>query len=386
MIIFVASGGTGGHIMPALCVAKKMIAEDFELYFLGDDKCKNYIKNEPKINYYQIKSSQIQGNFFKKIKAAIKILSGILQSIFLIITKKPKYIICFGGYATFPIGIAAILLKSKLIIHEQNSHIGRVNKIFAKYAKKIATTFPVTYGLDNSYKDKISITGNPIREEIANLKEKDYKLPEFAKFKLNMESRFGYDILLKSDFQKIKNHQREFFNILVIGGSGGAQIFSEILPKSFFNLKANVKENICIFQQCRSNLIEQTFKEYKSFNINIIIDSFFENMSSLIANSHLIIARSGSSTLFEISAAKKPTILVPFAKSADNHQLKNAQFFANNEAAILIEEKDFTINNVTKLLNELIINKKKLELLSSNIAKLAKFNCEQEILNLIKSG
>lgn len=385
MIVFIASGGTGGHIIPAVCVAKKFIIESDDVYFLGDDKCQNYLKNEKKIKFYQIYSSQIKDNLSQKIKAAFKISLGILQSLWLIIIKKPEYIVCFGGYSTFPIGVAAILLRKNLILHEQNAHLGKVNKIFAKYAQKIAISFPVTFGINDIAADKIFVTGNPIRKNIADLYQIDYKLPDFSRFKINMEARLGYDVLLKSDFQKLKNHQKEFFNILIIGGSGGAQIFSEILPKSFFNLKDSIKENICIFQQCRKDLVKQTFEEYKSFNINIVIDSFFEDMKTLIAASHLVIARSGSSTLFEISAAKKPLIIVPFAKAAENHQLKNGQFFANNDAAILIEERDFTINNMSKLFNELINNRKRLENLSNNIAKLAKFDCDQQIINLIKN-
>ncbi len=382
MIIFIASGGTGGHIMPAKSVANELSKEN-DVFILGDQNCLNYFKNNQNFRRCKITSSQIKKSPLEIIKFLTKVLLGFSKSLLLILAKKPKYVICFGGYATFPIALATIFSPAKLIIHEQNAHLGKVNRIFAKYANKIAISFPKTSGLDSKYLNKVFLTGNPIRQEIISLNDLEYKLPSKEVKKVKAKDRMGYRVILHSDFKNVQNVSREPFIISVIGGSGGAKIFSEILPKAFFNLSDALKENLFIFQQCRKDLVKSTFENYKLYNLSVTVNHFFEDMASLIADSHLVIARSGSSTIFELSAAKRPMILIPFAKSADDHQLKNAQFFAKHKAAEVIEEKDFTVNNLTRLLSELILNDKKLYELSSNSAKIADLAASKKICELI---
>ncbi len=156
------------------------------------------------------------------------------------------------------------------------------------------------------------------------------------------------------------------------------------MPKAFFNLPEDVKNYLYIFQQCRSDLIQSTYEQYEKFNMNIEIDDFFEDMREKISSANLIIARSGSSSLAEFAAAKKPMILVPFAKSADNHQLKNAKIFEENGLALVIEEKDFTINNIAKTLTNLLQNKEILLKMSKNCEKIANLDATKNLANLIR--
>ncbi len=193
----------------------------------------------------------------------------------------------------------------------------------------------------------------------------------------------GYNVILASDFFDQSNAESDLFKILIIGGSGGAKIFSEILPKAFFNLSEELKSRIAITQQCRSELKESTFFSYRAFNMNVAIDSFFTDMPKLIAESHLIIARSGASSIFEFCAAKKPMILVPFALSADDHQEKNAKYLEENGAAIVVREGEFTINFMTELLKDLIGNPNKLQRLSQNAAKLAVLDAAKKLSELL---
>jgi UDP-N-acetylglucosamine--N-acetylmuramyl-(pentapeptide) pyrophosphoryl-undecaprenol N-acetylglucosamine transferase len=202
---------------------------------------------------------------------------------------------------------------------------------------------------------------------------------------IQMDNKMGYNVLLASDFyQEKKKNTQNLFNILVIGGSGGARIFSEILPKAFFNLRENIKSQLQITQQCRAELMMATFEQYKSFNINIVIDSFFVNMPDLIKSSHLIIARSGSSSIFEFCAAKKPMILVPFALSADNHQEKNARYLEKNGAAIVVTESEFTINKINELLKNLIDSHATLKNMSNNAASLAVLDATKNLALLVE--
>jgi UDP-N-acetylglucosamine--N-acetylmuramyl-(pentapeptide) pyrophosphoryl-undecaprenol N-acetylglucosamine transferase len=371
MTIFITTGGTGGHIIPARCLAFEL-AKDEKIIVLADKKYQNYIKNNDNFNSIIINSSQIVNSAFKMPLAATKIAFGVIKSIFLMIVHRPKYIISFGGYATFPVLFSAIITRRKIILHEQNAHFGKVNRIFAKFAAKIALTFEKTDGISPELQKKCIITGNFVRPEILKLNEKEYILP--TKSELKERDKMGYEGLILAsefdDFDEFENN-RQLFNILIIGGSGGAQIFSEILPKAFFNLSDEIKNNIKVTQQCRPDLMEETFEQYENFNINIEIEHFFEDMDKKIDEAHLIIARAGSSSLSEFAIAKKPMILVPFALSADNHQLKNAKFFQENEAAILIEEKNFTINNISQNITKLLKNPQILRKMSQNCQKIA---------------
>jgi len=386
--VFIVSGGTGGHIIPARCLAEYLSQENREVVFFGDAKLASYIKAQDRFKSIIISSSQLKKSPIFLIKAAIKIGFGILQSLYFFLTLRPKYLIAFGGYATFPLLVAAIITKTEIILHEQNSHLGKVNRIFAKYAKKIALSFVETSGISAEFLSKTSFVGNPVRQEIIDLNKVPYTLPDLNEKPEEQEiktgNKMGYDVLLASDFYPQKTEKSQnLFKILIIGGSGGARIFSEILPKAFFNLSEGFKEHIHVTQQCRRELMPETFAQYKSFNINITIDAFFDNMPELIKESHLVIARSGSSSIFEFCAAKKPMILIPFAQAADDHQQKNAQYLEKHGAAIVITETEFTINRINEVLKNLIDSQTTLKKMSENASSLAVLDATKNLARLI---
>jgi UDP-N-acetylglucosamine--N-acetylmuramyl-(pentapeptide) pyrophosphoryl-undecaprenol N-acetylglucosamine transferase len=381
--IFIIAGGTGGHIIPGRCLASQLALDGLDVTFFGDKKIVSYIKKTDNFSSKIIHSSQIRKEPLLLAQAAFNIAVGVLQSLYFILRFRPKYIVAFGGYATFPLLAAAIATKTPIILHEQNSHLGKVNRIFTKYAQKIALSFVETSGISAENLSKTVFVGNPVRDEILQLNKVVYTLPINEEQEIRTDNKMGYDLLLASDFHE-KEAEKKLFNILIIGGSGGAKIFSEVLPKAFFNLRETLKENIHITQQCRQELMKQTFEQYRSYNINIVIDSFFQNMPELIAASHLVIARSGSSSIFEFCAAKKPMVLIPFALSADNHQEKNARYLENHGAAIVVPEIEFTINKVTDLLKNLIDNHATLKKMSENAASLAVLDATTNLAKLVK--
>ena len=139
--IFIVSGGTGGHIIPALCLANFLQQQNHQILFFGDEKIHNYIKNDNAFKTFIINSSQFKKSFFSLIKGSIKISFGIAKSLYFIIKYRPDYIYAFGGYATFPMLVASVITNRKIILHEQNAHLGKVNRIFAKFSQKIALIF-----------------------------------------------------------------------------------------------------------------------------------------------------------------------------------------------------------------------------------------------------
>jgi UDP-N-acetylglucosamine--N-acetylmuramyl-(pentapeptide) pyrophosphoryl-undecaprenol N-acetylglucosamine transferase len=396
--IILTTGGTGGHIFPAQAIAQKLSEHGFKAIIFGDKNYTKYHKPNSPYKFKIISSSQLNKSPFALLKAAIKISFGVIKSLFLILRYQPQAIVSFGGYATFPVLIAAVILKRKIILHEQNAHLGKVNRIFAKFADKIALSYKETSGIDPSKNfatqnftipqgevNKLVFTGNPIREEIIALSQNEYQLPD-SNQQLPEPDNLGYDVLLASEFHNQKYQiNKPSFNILVLGGSGGAKIFSKILPKAFFNLRDEIKNNLMVTMQCRADNLQYTFEQYKSLNINIIINSFFTDIDKQIQKSHLVIARSGSSSLAEFTCAKKPMILIPFALAADNHQEKNALAIEQAGGAIVIKEQDFTINNITSTIERLIDNPALLQKMSNNAFKCANLEATENLVKLIIS-
>lgn len=380
--IFIASGGTGGHIIPARCLANQLASSGHQVTFFGDFKYVSYVRKEDSFPSIVITSSQITKSPIGCIKAAFKISVGIAQSLYFFLKIRPGCVVAFGGYATFPILIAAFITRTNIILHEQNAHVGKVNRLFLDYASKIATSFAQTSGIEDKNSEKVVFTGNPVRKEILALHGQTYALPENKEPTIRTDNKMGYDVLLTSDFYAGEK-PKKMFTILVIGGSGGAKIFSEILPKAFFNLSEDIKSNIQIVQQCRRELVRSTFDQYSAFNINIIVDAFFEDMPRLISEAHLVIARSGSSSIFEFCAAKKPMILVPFAQSADDHQEKNAAFLESTGAAVVIREKEFGINHVNEVLKELMSHPDILHKMSKNAGASASLNATADLSEVV---
>ncbi len=380
--IFITTGGTGGHIIPARCLAAQLAQEGVKTLVLADAKYRGYIKPQDQFRSIIISSSQIKKSVTALILAALKISYGFVQALCYFLEHNPKYVVSFGGYATFPVLLAAFITRTKIILHEQNAHLGKVNRLFAPYSFKVALTFANTSGIEEKLREKLVVVGNPVREEILKLHDEPYKLP-LAPIEKKYD-KMGYDVLLASEINDYLNPVApETFNILVIGGSGGAKIFSDILPKAFFNLGDELKSALHISQQCRQDLVEYTFDQYKKFNINIKIAAFFDDMATEIKAAHLVVARSGSSSVAEFCAAKKPMILIPFAKAADDHQMKNARIIENGGAAVIVDEKDFTINKMTEVVRELINDKNLLESMSHNAAKLAVLEATKNLAKIV---
>jgi len=233
-----------------------------------------------------------------------------------------------GGYSSFPICIAASILRIKFVIYENNLIIGKANKYLLPFTKKVFVSYKELEGIPRKYNYKIVEVGNILREEI-------------LKSKLNDQ---------KNKFDSVK--------ILVLGGSQGAKIFAEKLPYIFEQLKNN-EIPIRIYQQCQKKQNDQLSEFYKKAKINYEIFNFTNRITNYYSKVNLVITRSGASALGELINFNIPFITIPLPTSADNHQYKNAEFYSKKGYGYLIEEKDIKI----KLYNlvELFFNNKSLK-------------------------
>jgi UDP-N-acetylglucosamine--N-acetylmuramyl-(pentapeptide) pyrophosphoryl-undecaprenol N-acetylglucosamine transferase len=353
--IIIGTGGTGGHIFPARCLASELSDRNHQVIIFADKNYIKYAKSADNFKFKIISCSKLEKSLPKLLVASFKISYGFLQTLFNFLLYKPQVIVAFGGYATFGVLMGAVILRRKIILHEQNAHLGKVNKIFACFADKIVLSFKETYGIKPQFLNKTIFIGNPVRQEIAELFTHDYNIASLE----------------------------ENFNILIIGGSGGAKIFSEVLPKAISYLDEDLKKHLQITQQCKIEYLKETNRQYENYKVKAELSGFFTDMKQKIKAAHLIIARAGSSSIAEFCAAKKPMILIPFALSADNHQQKNADFLEKQSAAIIIKESEFRVDKVSNIIKDLIHNPKKLLEMSENAAKIANLKAAEKLADII---
>ena len=317
--ILIATGGTGGHVFPALGLANYLTKKNFDVKLTTDERGSKYLKDYKNLSLTIIPSSPlIKKNLFKLIFSASIITFSIMKSLVFLLFNRPSIIFGMGGYSSFPICIAASILGVKFVIYENNLIIGKANKYLLPFAKKIFVSYEELEGISKKYNKKICEIGNIVREEIIN----SYSSDQARKF--------------------------DSIKILVLGGSQAAETFAEVLPEIFDKLK-NSNLPIKVYQQCLEKQNDQLSHFYKKSNINYEIFNFTSKIVDYYSKANLVITRSGASVLGELINYKIPFIAIPLPNSADNHQYKNAEFYQKKGYGYLLEEKD-----IKKKLHELI--------------------------------
>ena len=309
--ILIATGGTGGHVFPAYSLARCFIKKNYNVKLTTDIRGFNYLKEYKNLDLIKIPSSPIiKKNIFKFIFSLSIILYSIIRSFFFLLFDRPSIIFGMGGYSSFPVCIAAMILKIKFVIYENNLIIGKANRYLLPFAKKIFVSYKELEGIPNKYNYKVHEIGNIIRDEIVNSKKDN-----------------NY------------NNHSNVIQILVLGGSQAAKVFADKLPPIFERLKDS-KIPIKVYQQCQIEQKEQLSIFYKKKDIDYEIFNFTNKILEYYFKANLVITRSGASVLGELINFKIPFIAVPLPTSADNHQLKNAIHYKNKGFGYLIEEQD----------------------------------------------
>ncbi|MDP4238832.1 MAG: undecaprenyldiphospho-muramoylpentapeptide beta-N-acetylglucosaminyltransferase [Bacteroidota bacterium] len=342
----ISGGGTGGHIFPAISIAnalKKKIPEA-EILFVGA-LGRMEMERVPAAGY-PIEGLPVSGLDRKNILRNVKVLWNLLHSMVLarrIISRfKPDVVIGVGGYASAPTLRAASALGIPTLIQEQNSYAGVTNKMLAKKAKKICVAYD---RMERFFqKEKIVLTGNPVRQDLFSVAPKSPEAYEF----------FGLDPAKKT--------------ILIVGGSLGARTINQSI---IAGLKELSKTEIQIIWQTGKFYIENARKAAESFTSrNLLVTDFVSRMDFAYSIADLVVSRAGASSISELCLLAKPVILVPSPNVAEDHQTQNALALVRKDAAVLIKDSDAIGQLVTKAI-EMINNKPELTKLSKNIQKLA---------------
>ena len=359
MNIIFTGGGTGGHLYPAIAVARALKAKDSQnkILFIGNENgIEASIIPKEGFDIKFVKCSSFSSNPIKLAKGLFKVASGVFESLSIISKFKPNLIVGSGGYVSAPVTFAGSLKKIPVVLLEQNTISGKTNRFIGKFAKKICISFEDTAG--SFPKGKTVFTGNPVRDDIISANRE--------------ESR------------KELNIKEDQFCILVTGASQGAKSINSGIIEC---LKKWKDKNITIIHLTGEKNWEEIKKATEDLTKDSKIDyrpiSYMNNIASAYASCDLVIARAGATTLAEISDRGIPAILIPYPYAAEDHQRKNAIFFEKSNAAIEIDD-DKIQEKLLETVEMLINDREKLKSMANDCKKLGKPNAVFEILKVLE--
>ena len=314
-LVVLAAGGTGGHVFPAEALAAELSSRGYQLALVTDRRGGDLSGRLGELETHRVRAGGIAGKgVFARILSAIELMVGTVQAWFLLRRLKPAVVVGFGGYASVPTMLAAAYSGTKVAIHEQNAVLGRANRMLASRVETIATSFEKVSEIPENAKSNIIVTGMPVRLAVTIVRDRAY--PSI--------SREG-DI-----------------NLAVFGGSQGAHIFSVVVPDAMKRLDERLRRRIKITQQSRQEDIDLANSVYRTIGIEAELSTFFNDVPDRIADAHLVICRSGASSIAELTTIGRPAILVPYRHAVDDHQSRNAYAVDEVGGGWLIPEKAFT--------------------------------------------
>ncbi len=331
--VLIAAGGTGGHVFPALAIAQGLRELNRDVIWLGTRTgIESRVVPENKFVIHYVDVVGVRGkSIVYWLKAPFLMLVAVVQVVQLLIQLKPICVLGMGGFASAAAGVAAFLTRTPLILQEQNAVAGTTNKLLAPIAKKIFTGFPAVLGGNR----KVCYSGNPLRDSFYHIVEPEVRLQH-----LSLKSSDA-DLPLSSG--KIR--------LLVLGGSLGAQIINEVLPVALGSFSFDV------VHQTGSRDFEAVVEAYGKAGIQAKVTPFIDDMTDAYVSADLVIARAGALTISELAAVGVASILVPYPHATDNHQCANADWLVEVNAAIKIEQTEFSVDKLKKILAGLLENR-----------------------------
>ncbi|WP_028669455.1 undecaprenyldiphospho-muramoylpentapeptide beta-N-acetylglucosaminyltransferase [Saccharospirillum impatiens] len=307
--VLIMAGGTGGHIFPAMAVADALQDAGYAVSWLGARRGME-MTLVPKAGYdlHALSVSAWQGGgLLRKVLAPLNLMRALIQAWSVMTQLRPSVVIGFGGYASAPGGLAALLRRVPLVLHEQNGVPGLTNARLAGRATRVLQAFPGTFSGDD-----VEVVGNPVRQ---------------ALLALNEPAQRG-----------VGGHRR--LRVLVMGGSQGAQALNEVVPGAVGALNSTVRPEL--WHQAGRDKVESTLAAYHDAGVDGSVVEFIDDMAKAYAWADLVVCRSGASTVSELAAVGAYSILVPYPWHRDQQQYRNARWLVDEQAAELIDQSDFT--------------------------------------------
>lgn len=326
LTIVLAAGGTGGHVFPAVALADALIPMGYDCVFVTDKRGDN-TNFDFNGAVYTLSAGSPSGKNPVKIAVSLgQLLWGYVQARHLYKTLKPAVVVGFGGYPSVPALLAAQHTGIKTVVHDQNAVFGRANRLLAKGANVLATSFPEIQNLLRGQQQKMHHTGNPVRPAIAQLHgvTKPDLVPSGA------------------------------ITLLITGGSLGAHIFGDIVPQAVALLDGDLKKRLRIIQQVRKSQVASVQKHYDTLGVNAHVTCFITDMPKHLHQAHLAICRAGGSTVAEMTCAGVPALYIPLPSAADNHQTHNTDHVVQQGGGWIMPQATFNPSQLAGMLSNLL--------------------------------
>ncbi|MEK7343282.1 MAG: undecaprenyldiphospho-muramoylpentapeptide beta-N-acetylglucosaminyltransferase [Pseudomonadota bacterium] len=352
-----AAGGTGGHMIPAHAVAEELMARGHRVALVTDERGAKIPGIFEAAQVHVMPAGRMTKNPMSWPGALKAILAGRAMARRLNETFRPTAVVGFGGYPAMPALLGALADGVPTAIHEQNAVLGRVNRLLAGRVNAIATAYPDLQRLKSKYADKVHLVGNPVREEVKQLREEEFPA-------LTDES---------------------VFRVLVIGGSQGATILSSVVPEGLSMLPVALRRRLQVTQQCRAEDIERVRKTYAEMEIPADLATYFNDVPEKLGWSHLVIARAGASTLAELTCAGRPAILIPLPSAMDDHQTANAKEMTEAGGARTIPQSRFTAVELAKQMQKMAMEPGALQNAAKRAWTCGRPNAARDMADLLES-
>jgi len=350
--ILIMAGGTGGHVFPALAVARYLQLNGFEVQWLGTRLgIEARLIPAADIPIHYIAASGLRGkNVVATLLGGARLMVSVLQALAVIIKLRPVCVLGMGGFVSAPGGLAAWMLRRPLVIHEQNAVAGSSNKLLAGFASRVLAAYPIKLG-----RRQAEYVGNPVRDEITDL----------------AESRERY---LSTSALKV----------LVVGGSLGAKPINDVIPAALALIDEDHRP--LVWHQTGSKHIDSVKKAYRDLDIVGQCEAFIEDMPSAYRWADLIVCRAGALTVAEITAVGLASILIPLPYAIDDHQRENARWLIDNDAGLLLSQDTMTAASLAQLLQELAEQPEKLLRLANNARQLLQANAAKKVASVCEEA
>ena len=355
-VVLLSAGGTGGHVFPARALAEILLAEGYRVELATDTRGLKYFQGLDAVKTHVIDSGGYLPGIAGKIRAVIGLAKGYIQSRHLLKSLRPVCVVGFGGYPSAPPIFAAQTMGIPTILHEQNAILGLANKWLAKGASRIALSFEHTEQCGHLAQGKITFVGNPVRGDIARLGQSPFP-PLDAGGKLHL---------------------------MIVGGSQGARVFGTTVPDSIASLPPDMRTRLTIAHQARPEDIEKVRSIYADAGMtDVDLRSFFDDMPAQMAQAHVLISRSGASTVAELAAAGRPALFIPFPWNRDLQQVFNAQCMVEVGGGWMILEQELTILAIQNHIRSWLEKPETLALAAASALKLGQPEAARNLAKIV---
>ncbi|MBX7248027.1 MAG: undecaprenyldiphospho-muramoylpentapeptide beta-N-acetylglucosaminyltransferase [Caulobacteraceae bacterium] len=351
----VAAGGTGGHMFPAEALARELTARGWKVVLATDSRGDQYAHAFPADERIALDAATFKTTDpIGAVRGGLKIWQGVGQAQKAFRRLNPSVVVGFGGYPSLPALLAARVQGRPTVIHEQNSVLGRVNRLLAGGATAVACAFPTLNKASPRVKAAAHVVGNPVRPDIQALYDKPFKAP------------------------------KDRINVLVTGGSQGARLLSETVPQAIARLAEPIRTRLKVDQQSRPETMDVARAVYAEALVEAQVAPFFREMAGRLGAAHLIIGRAGASTCCEIAVAGVPSVLIPLKIATDDHQTTNAAQLVDAGGAVAIQEDDLTVDGLANVLQALLSDPRKLASMAKAARSVGRPDAASRLADLVE--